>query len=215
MKIHPYSFIRYFLSSILLISGFAKAFNIEAFATEVALFTEAYLFYNFILYRYSIAIILCAIEIIIGFKLFCKTDSIAIWSSLLMFTFFFLLTGLNYFFPPTEGSIESCGCFGELVHLSPALSFYKNIAFLFMSLYLVINRHSKPYNLFLDLKNTLLNKYTYLLIVLSLGLPMYSYIFLNKLSQNHYIIGFWLLLIAIITILFYLYRKNAPFQPYK
>ena len=45
---------------------------------------------------------------------------------LAMLIFFVYLTGTNLFLPTMMGSIETCGCFGELVHFTPVSSFVKS-----------------------------------------------------------------------------------------
>jgi hypothetical protein len=49
--------------------------------------------------------------------------------------FFTYITYINY--TDLYGGIESCGCFGELIHFTPASSFYKNIALFILSLILL------------------------------------------------------------------------------
>ena len=48
-------------------------------------------------------------------------------TELLALTFFVWLTGDNYFNPSPLGRIESCGCFGELIHFTPLASFIKSL----------------------------------------------------------------------------------------
>ena len=50
-----------------------------------------------------------------------------------MLLFFVYLTGVNLFFPTIIGSIETCGCFGELVHFTPVSSFVKSVVLLVMA----------------------------------------------------------------------------------
>lgn len=46
--------------------------------------------------------------------------------------YFTCITYLNYI--DRYGQIESCGCFGEVIHLSPEESFWKNVVLLTISL---------------------------------------------------------------------------------
>ena len=48
-------------------------------------------------------------------------------AAFLALTFFVWLTGDNYFNPSPLGRIESCGCFGELIHFTPLASFIKSL----------------------------------------------------------------------------------------
>ena len=49
-------------------------------------------------------------------------------------SFFVFLTGVNLFFPTVIGSIEACGCFGELIHFTPLSSFIKSVILLVIAI---------------------------------------------------------------------------------
>ena len=51
-----------------------------------------------------------------------------------MLSLFVYLTGVNLFFPTVIGSIESCGCFGELIHFTPLSSFIKSVILLLIAI---------------------------------------------------------------------------------
>ena len=109
----------------------------------------------------------------------------------LMLSFFVYLTGVNLFFPTIMGSIESCGCFGELIHFSPLASFIKSAVLWMLSLVLLAStfKRNTPRNtgrLFRD-------KYLYVCIVTSLVLPLYSLWFFEVLSHTVYLIGYGVL----------------------
>ena len=109
----------------------------------------------------------------------------------LMLSFFVYLTGVNLFFPTIMGSIESCGCFGELIHFSPLASFIKSVVLWMLSLVLLVStiKDNTPRNtarLFGD-------KYLYVCIVTSLVLPLDSLGFCEVLSHIVYLIGYGVL----------------------
>ncbi len=58
------------------------------------------------------------------FKRFEKCTAASFFALLMFFVY---LTGMNLFFPAMMVSIESCGCFGELVHFTSEESFVKSI----------------------------------------------------------------------------------------
>ena len=63
------------------------------------------------------------------------------WVSLVMVVmlrFFVWLTGVNLFFPTVFGSVESCGCFGELVHFTPLTSFVKSMVLWVLAIVLLL-----------------------------------------------------------------------------
>lgn len=123
----------YALSCIFILSGVSKAINIPAFAYEVRMYSDAYLLDSIGYWSQPIAVVVCALEILVGLMAlrsrYMKICSVAM---LVMLSFFVWLTGINYFCPSVMGSIESCGCFGELIHFSPLGAFLKSvILFLF------------------------------------------------------------------------------------
>ncbi len=128
IKYYILKWISIVLSIIFIISGILKSFNIKSFSTEISLFTEAYSFPSwFILLRYELAITICIAEIILGTITLTTNNNKKLYSLayVIFMTFFLLLTGLNYYAPSAYGSIESCGCFGDFIHISPMWSFIK------------------------------------------------------------------------------------------
>lgn len=138
--------LRFILSIVFIVSGIAKLYNIQNFATEVALYGDYYVASWVVKWRMELGIIVCLTEISIGIFAFKTSFSFFVnCVFLLMLSLFLYLTGRNYFFPPLTGSIESCGCFGELIHFSPQMSFYKTLVLWGMALLnigLIIKRRS-------------------------------------------------------------------------
>lgn len=115
------------LGTIFILSGVAKAFNVNTFAYEVRLYADAYLWDGLVCWATPIAVLVCTVEILFGLMAmkrdFSRVCSIVFFSLLSFFTW---LTAVNYFAPSLFGSIESCGGFGELIHFSPLASFVKS-----------------------------------------------------------------------------------------
>lgn len=100
-------------------------------------------------YGFPLAIVIIAFELLIGVCAFIRRfQRIIIWIYTIVLGFFTYITYINY--TDLYGGIESCGCFGELIHFTPASSFYKNIALFVLSLILLgihlihTNRRQKP-----------------------------------------------------------------------
>lgn len=126
--------IKYIMSIVLLVSGFSKCFYIRGFASEVSQFTALYILPGLETWSLHAAIVVCIVEIVLGFSLLVKRwNAISVPAVFILFSFFLYLTGRNYLFPSYFGSIESCGCFGELIHFSAKGSFYKSIVLWFLS----------------------------------------------------------------------------------
>lgn len=127
------------LGLVFVISSLTKAINLPAFSTEVRLFTMTYLSEGLASFAGVAAIMICALEMVIGLLMvFRKYSEAALICSTILLLFFAWLTGINAFFPTEAGSIESCGCFGELIHFSPISSFLKSVVLFVISLWLCI-----------------------------------------------------------------------------
>lgn len=120
--------IYHLLGLIFIISGVTKALDLKSFTTLVAEYGVSFVGDWVVILRMPIAVGLCLIEIIIGvislFRHFTLIISIAY--IILIITFLYL-TSCNYF-ADSVYRIESCGCFGDFIHLSPLQTFIKNIA---------------------------------------------------------------------------------------
>ena len=136
--------ISYFLGIIFIISAILKLIDISSFIINVAQFLDVYIGIWSIKFKNVIAVLICGVELSIGiFILFEKFRKMANTLMVLLLTFFVILTGVNYFFPPQAGAVESCGCFGSLLTFSPLASFLKSVFLLFMS---VTNLHINETN---------------------------------------------------------------------
>ena len=117
------------LGTVFILSAITKFFSLKAFGGEVMLYLEIY--FNGWLSNNSthIAQLVCLIELTTGiFYLLPKVNRFANLAGLAALSFFVYLTGDNYFNPSMVGRIESCGCFGELIHFTPLESFMKSCA---------------------------------------------------------------------------------------
>ena len=120
---------RILLAAIMLLSGISKLFYLQGFSKEVAQYSELYVSQSLVSWSKGIAVAVCCAEIMLGLLL--PMSKISIYTTLAVFalmTFFLYLTGTNYLFPTALGSVESCGCSGELVHFSAKGSFVKSVA---------------------------------------------------------------------------------------
>ena len=120
---------RMLLAAVLLLSGISKLLYLQGFSEEVAQYSELYVSQSLVSWSKGIAVAACCAEIMLGMLL--PMSKISLYTTLATFalmTFFLYLTGMNYLFPTALGSVESCGCFGELVHFSAKGSFVKSVA---------------------------------------------------------------------------------------
>src|SRR5215217_3588830 len=90
----------------------------------------------------GISIILCALEIILGFALLIgiRAKQVA-WGLLLLIIFFSFLTFYSAYFKV----VQSCGCFGDAIPLTPWQSFSKDLVLLLLIVVLFKNYNAiKP-----------------------------------------------------------------------
>ncbi|HEY0245583.1 MAG TPA: BT_3928 family protein [Mucilaginibacter sp.] len=87
----------------------------------------------------SIAILLCSLEIILGFALLIgvRAKQVA-WGLLLLIIFFAFLTFYSAFFKV----VQTCGCFGDAIPLTPWQSFSKDLVLLLLIVVLFINKEN-------------------------------------------------------------------------
>lgn len=193
------------LLSIFMLSSLLKAVNIRSFALETRLYVDAY-FGNLELvipdlsgtFRMDIicAIAVCAVEMLVALLAIRQEyRRVASVGFFLMLTFFVCLTGLNLFFPTLMGSIESCGCFGELIHFSPAASFVKSVALWCVSLIPLV--HTSMQRNRWNMNRLLKDRYLYICIATSIVPPMYSLWFFDALSHTVYVMVFAVLCVTL------------------
>lgn len=124
-------------------SSLLKIISIRTFAMEAGEYIDLYMPQWLHGWNMPCAIGVCALELLVGMLAFWKR--MLRWMSILslvMLTFFVWLTGINLFFPTMFGSVESCGCFGELVHFTPVGSFVKSMVLWMLALVLFVLVHA-------------------------------------------------------------------------
>jgi len=85
----------------------------------------------------TMSILLCSLEIILGFALLIgvRAKQVA-WGLLLLIIFFAFLTFYSAYFKV----VQTCGCFGDAIPLTPWQSFSKDMVLLILVLVLFVNR---------------------------------------------------------------------------
>ena len=129
-----------------------------------------------------IAVILCALEIILGFALLIgvRAKQVA-WGLLLLIIFFSFLTFYSAYFKV----VQTCGCFGDAIPLTPWQSFSKDLVLLVLIIVLFINRNAiKP---LFNAKTS--DRLLMASVIISLGFGIYTYNFLPVIDFLPYKIG--------------------------
>jgi hypothetical protein len=178
------------LGIIFIYSGFSKAINVFSFSQTILSFNE--LLGLSVFYRCGevLAILICMVECLLPLLSLRRVNrSYVVWSYPIILGFFTSITYVNN--TSLYGGIESCGCFGEIIHLSPAVSFYKSMGLLVLSLLLLFFHLMESRNgrtpLFPTIK---LDCYVIMAIMTSIVPPLFSYLFMERLPHVLYVILF-------------------------
>ncbi|HSH50246.1 MAG TPA: BT_3928 family protein [Bacteroidales bacterium] len=129
-----------------------------------------------------LAILLSALEFVIGFSLFMATkQKITAWITLLFMSFFTILTLILAIFNP----VSDCGCFGDAIIMTNWETFWKNVVLMVFTLIVFINRNKY------EVHWKKLNQWIVLLIpfIFSVSLSLYCYFNLPILDFRPYNTG--------------------------
>ncbi|HWD90517.1 MAG TPA: BT_3928 family protein [Mucilaginibacter sp.] len=130
----------------------------------------------------AFAIILCTLEVVLGFAILIGVRGKTIaWGLLLLIIFFGFLTFYSAYFKV----VQTCGCFGDAIPLTPWQSFSKDMVLLALVLVIFVNRKDiKPAFSKSKGDNFLIGA-----IVVALAFGFYTYSFLPVIDFLPYKIG--------------------------
>ncbi len=123
-----------------IVSGILKGIAVKGFEITVREFLDLLGLETLHAYSFLIAVAICIFETAIGLLAFIRHFRpmlCLIYTAVLVV--FTLITYINL--TDIYGGIESCGCFGEVVHLDPTETFVKNLTLLSISIFVVIISH--------------------------------------------------------------------------
>ena len=199
------------IGTLFILSSALKAVNVQAFAQTINSFLTLLGMDYLYGYGEELGIIICTVEMLFGLLVMHKAyERIVTIGIALMMAVFTYVTYINY--TNLYGGIESCGCFGELIHLTASETFFKNIVLLIMIMalltYHILTRKDSNYKL----KQCIGNIGLYATTIVSLILPVYSYFMIDLMAHTLYIIVYVILCIAIIIYneyVLYISEKNG------
>lgn len=134
-------------------------------------------------YTVAFAIVICSLEIVLGSLLLLGFwKRLVVWGLLLLIVFFTFLTFYSAFFEV----VSSCGCFGDAIPLTPWQSFIKDCVLLILIAFLFYRRD--------DIRPLIEEPYTQsiltaCIVVLSIGIGVYTYNFLPFIDFLPYKVG--------------------------
>jgi len=175
-------FCRIAVGLLFIFSGLIKANDPLGFSYKLEEYFEVFhmMFLNG--FALSIAILLCALEMLLGFALLIGVRAVKItWGLLLLIIFFGFLTFYSAYFKV----VQTCGCFGDAIPLTPWQSFSKDMVLLVLVLVLFINR-TKINPLF---KPKTGDKWLIGAAIVSVGFGIYTYNFMPVIDFLPYKIG--------------------------
>ncbi|EHQ25433.1 BT_3928 family protein [Mucilaginibacter paludis] len=176
-------FCRIFVGVLFIFSGLIKANDPLGFSYKLEEYFEVFhtTFLNGL--AVELAIFLCALEMFFGFALLIGAYSKKIaWGLLLLIVFFSFLT----FYSAAFKVVQTCGCFGDAIVLTPWQSFSKDLVLFVLIIVIFINR-DKIHPLF---KNESAEKGIIIVAtILSFGVGIYTYNFLPVIDFLPYKIG--------------------------
>ena len=175
-------FCRIAVGLLFIFSGLIKANDPLGFSYKLEEYFEVFHITFLNGFALSIAVLLCAFEMLLGFGLLIGVRAVKVtWGLLLLIIFFGFLTFYSAFFKV----VQTCGCFGDAIPLTPWQSFSKDMALLALVLVLFINR-TKIKPLF---KPKTGDQWLIGAAVVSLGFGIYTYNFMPVIDFLPYKVG--------------------------
>jgi uncharacterized membrane protein YphA (DoxX/SURF4 family) len=167
---------------LFIFSGLIKANDPLGFSYKLQEYFEVFhmMFLNPL--ALTAAITLCALEILLGFALLIGIRANAVaWGLLLLIIFFGFLTFYSAFFKV----VQTCGCFGDAIPLTPWQSFSKDMVLLALVL-VIFARRTTIMPLF---NPSVSNGLFVAAVVFAFGFGLYTYNFLPVMDFLPYKVG--------------------------
>lgn len=175
-------FCRIAVGLLFIFSGLIKANDPLGFSYKLEEYFEVFHIMFLNNFALTIAILLCALEMLLGFALLIGARAVKVaWGLLLLIIFFGFLTFYSAFFKV----VQTCGCFGDAIPLTPWQSFSKDMVLLVLVAVLFVNR-TKIKPLFSANAG---DKWLIGAAIVSVGFGLYTYNFLPIVDFLPYKIG--------------------------
>lgn len=175
-------FCRIAVGLLFIFSGLIKINDPLGFSYKLEEYFEVFHILFLSPYSVILSVVLCALEIILGFALLIgvRAKQVA-WGLLLLIIFFSFLTFYSAYFKV----VQTCGCFGDAIPLTPWQSFSKDLILLLLIVVLFINRDKIKPLFTAKMGDQLLIAS----VIVSLGFGLYTYNFLPVIDFLPYKVG--------------------------
>lgn len=175
-------FCRLAVGLLFIFSGLIKANDPLGFSYKLEEYFEVFHLTFLNSFALTLAIILCALEMVLGFALLVGTRAVkVVWGLLLLIIFFGFLTFYSAYFKV----VQTCGCFGDAIPLTPWQSFGKDMVLLILAMVLFINRKT----LLPLVKQQTGDRLLIAATLVSVGFGLYTYNFLPVVDFLPYKVG--------------------------
>src|ERR1700712_1309148 len=173
---------RILVGLLFIFSGLIKANDPLGFSYKLEEYFEVFHITFLNGFALSVAILLCALEMILGFALLIGVRAVSVaWGLLLLIIFFAFLTFYSAYFKV----VQTCGCFGDAIPLTPWQSFSKDLVLLLLTLVLFKNRRNIHPLFSKKTGDNLLIAY----VVVAVGIGLYTYNFMPVIDFLPYKVG--------------------------
>src|SRR6218665_838406 len=128
---------RILVGLLFMYSGLIKANDTIGFAYKLEEYFEVFGTDFLVPAAVPLAMFICVFEVLLGFALLIGARlKLTLWLSMLMIIFFTFLTFYSAYFD----KVNSCGCFGDAIKLTPWQSFSKDLILLVLLIIIIIGR---------------------------------------------------------------------------
>ena len=173
---------RILVGLLFIFSGLIKINDPLGFSYKLEEYFEVFHITFFNDFALAIAIILCSLEIILGFALLIGVRPVKVaWGLLLLIIFFAFLTFYSAYF----NVVQTCGCFGDAIPLTPWQSFSKDLVLLLLIVAIFIKRK----NIHPRFTSKTGDRLLIASVIISVGLGLYTYNFLPVMDFLAYKVG--------------------------
>ena len=173
---------RILVGLLFIFSGLIKINDPLGFSYKLEEYFEVFHITFFNDFALAIAIVLCSLEIILGFALLIGVRPIKVaWGLLLLIIFFAFLTFYSAYFKV----VQTCGCFGDAIPLTPWQSFSKDLVLLLLIIAIFVKR-KKITPLFTPKTG---DRLLIASVIITVGLVLYTYNFLPVMDFLAYKVG--------------------------
>ncbi|MGZ3814016.1 MAG: BT_3928 family protein [Mucilaginibacter sp.] len=132
-------FCRIVVGLLFIFSGLIKINDPLGFSYKLEEYFEVFHLSFLNSFALSMSVILCSLEIILGFALLIGVRAVSVaWGLLLLIIFFAFLTFYSAYFKV----VQTCGCFGDAIPLTPWQSFSKDLVLLVLIVVLFKKRRT-------------------------------------------------------------------------